>query len=123
MKAKYIELKAVPNLTSKEAIEGLSATLYNLSRPETIKDPKDVAKYLFAAVPHPTIDGDYVLQVDEDFVIEKHTAAVATEILTFVDKLAQVDKTEITSYIDNNTTISVSALLALMKDEISSYSM
>ena len=117
----FIETKDIAGLTKKEVAEKLSATLWNLQRPDSVKNPRDVTRYLFGVRPHPIKVDDWVVEADDDFIIRKHTQADATEVLTMVDGLSQVHKTALADYINNNSQPTVSNILTSMRDEIVSY--
>lgn len=121
MAKRYIETKEIQGLTKKEVVEKLSATLWNFQRPDAVKNPRDVTKYLFGIQPHPVIEDDYVVEVDDSFSIRKHPQAIASEILDLADGLSQSDKTTLTDYIKNNAEPVVGEILNNLRDEIVQY--
>lgn len=121
MAKRYIETKDIQGLTKREVAEKLSATLWNFQRPDAVKNPRDVTKYLFGIQPHPVIEDDYVVEVDDSFSIRKHPQAIASEILELAEGLSTQDKNTLTDYIENNAEPVVGKILNNLRDEIIQY--
>jgi hypothetical protein len=121
MSKKYIEVKAIEGLTKKQVAQELSAKLWNLQRPNSIKNPKDITKYLFGVTPHPILADDWVVEVDGNYEIKKHQMALEKELVDFAESLSSSEKTTLSNLVKNNSTITVNDIISNLRQQIISY--
>ena len=121
MKTKYIEIQPVAGLTKKEAAKEFSKRIWNLQRPDSVKDARDVTRYMFGVQPHPVNENDWVVVADSDMTLNKHTEALATELSDLGDNLSAGEKTALESVISSNTEIPIDSLLTAFEKQIIEY--
>jgi hypothetical protein len=88
--------------TSQERASLINEELYNLSRPITVKDEKDMTSKLFGEITHPTT-GQVALQVDEDYKIRIHPDKDITNLKNLFANLSEQELTGLSNYIDSLT--------------------
>ena len=64
----YIIVQPEADMTSADRAVAITEELFRVSRPDSVRNPADVSRYVFGWVDHPT-SGERALTVDVDYTI------------------------------------------------------
>lgn len=96
---KYMPVKPYGEWTSAERADLINKELYNLSRPITVKDEKDMTSKLFGEVTHPET-GQVALQIDEEYEIRVHPDKDISNLQNLFSNLSDVEIQGLSDFID-----------------------
>jgi len=97
-----IEVKSVAGATPIDSCKGLNEELFNISRPTTIKDPKDVTKYLFGMLEHPTTGQACLRDVDEEYMLFVNESVDLTTLLSYFPSAPQEEIDSLKAYLESS---------------------
>jgi hypothetical protein len=86
--------------TAAERAAAISAELFAISRPVTVRELEDVSAYLFGWVAHPTED-KAVLQGNEGYVIRVHPERNVSKLITLFPDLTPSEIQQLGNYINS----------------------
>jgi len=118
MATRYIVTAVVDSYSKKQVAEGLSRSLYNLQKPESIKDPKDVTEFMFGIIEHPVNTDEFAVVVEETKEVKKHADADPNELLAYINHLTNEEETQLIGYINANDNFLVSAIINELGEDI-----
>jgi len=88
-------------MTAAERAEAISAELFAISRPPQVRAAKDVSRYLFGWVKHPT-DDVAVLQAQTDYVIRVHPDNNISGLVALFPDLSEQERDGLTAFIQSS---------------------
>lgn len=122
MAKKYIVTAVVDSYSKKQVAEGLSRSLYNLQKPDSIKDPKDVTEFMFGIIEHPVNADEFAVVVEETKEIKKHADADPNELLAYINHLTNEEEAQLIGYINANDNFPLSAIINELGEDIKTQS-
>lgn len=93
-----IKIEAGNGMTPEEKVKDLSKEIFNISRPDTVKNIKDGSSYRFGWAIHPTT-GEAILKADDDFMMYVNSNYNLDELLKHFDKVSESEKKALKDYI------------------------
>lgn len=106
----YIIVLPEAELTSEQRAKGISEELFKISRPPHVRNPKDVSRYVFGWMKHPTVDEAsenfnlHALNVDLDYKIYVHPENDLTGLLSMFPEVPEAEKEQLAAYIASSAT-------------------
>jgi hypothetical protein len=99
----FIRVQILPTqgMTAAERAEAISAELFAISRPPQVRAAKDVSRYLFGWVKHPT-DDVAVLQAQTDYVIRVHPDNNISGLVALFPDLSEQERDGLTAFIQSS---------------------
>ena len=97
----YIIVLPTPTQTSEARAKQITRELYNISRPVLIQAEGEAASTVFGVVSHPD-ETQYALQVDTDYVIQVHPAAILEKLVACFPELSNDERFALSAFVQTN---------------------
>jgi len=97
----YIIVLPTATQTSERRAYQITRELYNISRPVLIQAEGEAASTVFGVVSHPD-ETQYALQVDTNYVIQVHPAAILEKLVACFPELTNEERYALSSYVQTN---------------------
>ena len=97
----YIIVLPTDTQTSERRAYQITRELYNISRPVLIQADGEAASTVFGVIPHP--DGiQHALQVDTDYLINVHPAAILERLVACFPELSNDERFSLSAFVQTN---------------------
>ena len=97
----YIIVLPTATQTSEARAKQITRELYNISRPVLIQAEGEAASTVFGVVSHPD-ETQYALQVDTDYVIQVHPAAILEKLVACFPELSNDERFALSAFVQTN---------------------
>ena len=98
----YIIVQPEADMTSADRAAAITEELFRISRPDSARHAKDVSRYVFGWIDHPT-SGERALTVDPDYNIFVHPDNNLDTLLSLFPEVPEAERTQLSQLIASSS--------------------